>query len=335
MIGPLPLGDYSWLKLHYFDVDDEVAAWMVRRYNRELQHDPERARGWLASLHPSLSAHRRGLRWYESMAFRDPEAFLAGDLDAVAPSSYDLIHVLVEEVDPGWRLNVAVDPALLGRWTGTRAENGQHVETIFRGDAQVAAAGLPIDAFAQMWCVYDGGDEMVLRLCERPGKALAEWRVIPLGSQKIQILLPSGAVELTHDGKATPSYLGEWLGGGRLRARATGLRLVGRAGDGRQFHFGDNLRKRLATNGRTLTAEIGEGVVQKVVARYAALARKLADESASGGFADGLRREVFTAAERVQLAGDRVVIAPHASIHDTASSALDAWVDDALGLTAV
>src|SRR5688572_23519722 len=209
MIGPLPLGDYDWIKLHYFDVEDEVADFMVRRYNAML---PARATAWREALRPSQSFERRGLRWYESLAFRDPEAFAAGDLDAVSPSSYDLFHVFIEEIDPGWRVNVAVDPALVGRWTGTRSESGQYVEAIFRGDAQFAAAGLPHDAFAQMWSVYDSGGELTLRLLERPKKPLLEWTIAPLGSQKIQLLIPSGPVELTHDGKAQPSYLGEWLG---------------------------------------------------------------------------------------------------------------------------
>src|SRR5207248_4894958 len=123
----------------------------------------------------------------------------------------------------------------------------------------------PLDAFAQQWCVYDGGAELVLRFLERPGKPMTEWTVMPISSLKVQLVIPwpGNSFELVHDGKGDPSYVGEWLGGGDLRSRATGLRLVGRARDGRQWLATENLRKLLAAG----PSFSGEPLLRPLVAR--------------------------------------------------------------------
>jgi hypothetical protein len=317
--SPLPLGDFSWLKLYYFDVDDEVATWMVRQFNRTLGEKPDSAHRWLEQLSADNSRQRRGLRWYESFTFRDPEGFRELGPLACAPSSYDLFHLYLEETTLGWTPNVTLDPALVGRWTGVRNDDQRPVEIIFRVDASLDQAGLPLDAFAQQWCVYDGGAELVLRFMERPGKPMTEWTVIPLSSQKVQLILPGNSFELVHEGKGDPSYVGEWLGGGDLRSRATGLRLVGRARDGRKWLATENLRKLL---GAGLS---GESLLRPLVARYAACAREAA-ESAAEPLADELRKDVFAAADRVAWAGDRFVMAPHPSLYEEVQAQVTGWL---------
>jgi hypothetical protein len=319
----LPLTDLAWLKLYYFDVDDEVASWMVRQYNRALEREPERARGWLAELAAERSVARRGLRWYESFTFRNPEGFRENGPLACAPSSYDLFHLFLEESTLEWSPNVTLDPALLGRWTGTRDDGGHTVEIIFGVDASFAQAGLPLDPFAQQWCVYDGGGELKLRFLERPGKPLSEWSVMPLSSLKVQLVLPDHVFEIVHDGKGEPSYVGEWLGGGDLRARASGLRLVGRARDGRPWLATPTLASLLGSD--SLQAGSGEALLRPLVARYAACAREAA-EKAAVPLGDELRQEVLAAAERVAFAGDRFVLAPHPSLHDEVAEQAGAWL---------
>jgi hypothetical protein len=321
----LPLGDFAWLKLYYFDVEDDVAAWMVRQYNRSLERQPDAARRWLDELGADKSRHRRGLRWYESFTFRDPEGFREVGPMACAPSSYDLFHLFLEETALGWMPNVTLDPALVGHWTGVRNDDGRPVEISFNADAGLAQSGLPLDAFAQQWCVYDGGSELVLRFVERPGKPMVEWTVMPLSSLKVQLVLPGHSFELVHDGKGEPSYVGEWLGGGELRARATGLRLIGRARDGRRWLSTGNVRKLLgAAPGVT-----GEGLLRGLVARYAACAREAAEEAAARGdepLADLLRGDIFSAGDRVAWAGDRFVLAPHPALHDETSEQVAGWL---------
>jgi hypothetical protein len=315
------MGDFAWLKLYYFDVDDEVAGWMVRQFNRTLGEKPESARRWLEELNAEKSRHRRGLRWYESFTFRDPEGFRELGPLACAPSSYDLFHLYLEETSLGWTPNVTLDPALIGRWTGVRNDDQRPVEVVFRLDASFEQVGLPLDTFAQQWCVYDGGAELVLRFLERPGKPKTEWTVIPLSSLKVQLILPGNSFELVHDGKGDPTYVGEWLGGGDLRARATGLRLVGRARDGRPYLATGNLRKLLGA-GPGLS---GEALLRPLVARYAACAREAA-EHVEEPIADELRRDVLAAADRVAWAGDRFVLAPHALLYDEVQGQVVGWL---------
>jgi hypothetical protein len=319
----LPLGDYAWLKLYYFDVEDEVATWMVRQFNRTLVEKPESAQRWLEQLSAENSRHRRGLRWYESFTFRDPEGFREMGPLACGPSSYDLFHLYLEETTLGWTPNVTLDPALLGHWTGVRDDDQRPVEIVFRIDASFDQTGLPLDAFAQQWCVYDGGAELVLRFLERPGKPMTEWTVMPISSLKVQLVTPGpgNSFELVHDGKGDPSYVGEWLGGGDLRSRATGLRLVGRVRDGRHWLSTGNLRKLLGAG----PSFNGETLLRPLVARYAACAREAA-ESASEAVADELRKEVFAAADRVAWAGDRFVLAPHPSLHDEVQDQVAGWL---------
>jgi hypothetical protein len=319
--GPLPVGEFAWLKLYYFDVDDEVAGWMVRQFNRTLAEKPDSARRWLDELTADRSRDRRGLRWYESFTFRDPEGFREMGPLACGPSSYDIFHLYLEETSLGWTPNVTLDPALVGHWTGVRNDDQRPVEMVFRLDASFEQAGLPLDAFAQQWCVYDGGTELVLRFLERPGKPMTEWTVIPLSSQKVQLILPGNSFELVHDGKGDPTYVGEWLGGGDLRSRASGLRLIGRARDGRQWLATENVRKLLGA-GPGFT---GEPLLRPLVARYAACAREAA-EGAPEPLADELRKDVFAAADRVAWAGDRFVLAPHASLFDEVSAQVGGWI---------
>jgi len=319
--GPLPLGDFAWLKLYYFDVDDEVAAWMVRQFNKTLAEKPDSARRWLDELAADKSKHRRGLRWYESFTFRDPEGFRELGPLACAPSSYDLFHLYLEESPLAWTPNVTLDPALVGRWTGVRNDDQRPVEVIFRIDASLDQAGLPLDTFAQQWCVYDGGAELILRFLERPGRPMTEWTVMPLSSQKVQLVLPGNSFELTHDGKGEPSYVGEWLGGGELRARATGLRLLGRVRDERRWLATGNLRKLLGA-GPNFS---GETFLRPLVARYAACAREAA-EKANEADADALRAEVFAAADRVAWAGDRFVLLPYPSVYEEVQAQVEGWL---------
>ncbi len=326
VFGPLPLGDFAWLKLYYFDVEDDVAAWMVRQYNRSLGEKPENARRWLAELSADKSRNRRGLRWYESFTFRDPEGFREQGPSACGPSSYDLFHLYLEETQLGWIPNVTLDPALVGRWTGVRNDDSRPIEVAFRIDASLEQSGLPLDAFAQQWCVYDGGGELVLRFLERPGKPMTEWTVMPLSSLKVQLVLPGHSFELVHDGKGEPSYVGEWLGGGELRARATGLRLCGRARDGRRWLSTGSLRKLLEL-GPGGPAVAGESLLRPLVARYAAAAREAA-AAASGDepLAEGLRSDVIHAVDRVAWAGDRFVLAPHPALHDEVGAQVAGWI---------
>jgi hypothetical protein len=324
--GPLPLGDFDWLKLYYFDVEDDVAAWMVRQFNKTLAEKPESARRWLDELPADKSQKRRGLRWYESFTFRDPEGFREVGPAACSPSSYDLFHLYLEESPLAWTPNVTLDPALVGHWTGVRNDDNRPIEVTFRVDAGFEQSGLPLDAFAQQWCVYDGGAELVLRFLERPGKPMTEWTVMPLGSQKAQLVLPGHSFELVHDGKGEPSYVGEWLGGGELRARATGLRLIGRARDGRQWMSTGNVRKLL---GGAPGSPSGEALLRPLVARYAACAREAAEAATAKGdaaLADALRADVFAAADRVAWAGDRFALAPHASLHDEVMAQVGGWL---------
>jgi hypothetical protein len=322
--APLPLGDFAWLKLYYFDVEDDTASWMVRQFNRVLAEKPESAARWLEQLTADNSKHRRGLRWYESFTFRDPEGFRVQGPLACSPSSYDLFHLYLEETALGWLPNVTLDPALMGRWTGVRNDDQRSVEIIFRVDASFVQSGLPLDAFAQQWCVYDGGNEMVLRFMERPGKPLTEWTVMPLSSLKVQLVLPGNSFELVHDGKGEPSYVGEWLGGGDLRSRATGLRLVGRVRDERRWLATENLRRLL----NAPAGFLGEPLLRPLVARYAACAREAAENAADPELADALRKDVFAAGERVAWAGDRFVIAPHPSLHEEVQAQLIGWLEE-------
>jgi hypothetical protein len=324
--GPLPLGDFGWLKLYYFDADDEVAGWMVRQYNRIVEREPDHVARWLAELGRDRSEARRGLRWYESFTFRNPEGYRDGDLAACAPTSYDLFHLLIEEKQLGWNPNVTLDPALLGRWTGERSDDSRALVLEFRGDAGFAFEGVALSAFAQQWCVYDGGRDLVLRLLERPGKAVVEWRVMPISSAKISLTMPGCTVELTHAGKGEPSYVGEWLGGGDARARATGLRLKARAGDGRATLALPNLRKLAPA---ATTPQGLEELGRRLAAEYSARVRASAEAAEQGGdaeLAQSLRRETFLAQERVAYAGDRFVIAPHAALHDELAADAEAWM---------
>jgi len=150
---------------------------------------------------------------------------------------------------------------------------------------------------------------------------MTDWTVIPLSSRKVQLILPGNSFELVHDGKGDPSYVGEWLGGGDLRSRASGLRLVGRVRDGRQWLATENVRKLLGA-GPGFT---GEPLLRPLVARYAACAREAA-EGAPEPLADELRKDVFAAGDRVAWAGDRFVLAPHASLFDEVSAQVGGWI---------
>jgi hypothetical protein len=330
-LGRLPLGDFAWLKLYYFDVDEEVAAWMVRQYNRTLDKEPAAAARWLAELAPDRSVGRRGLRWFESFTFRNPEGYRDGNVLSCGPTSYDLFHLLLEEADLGWNPNVTLDPALVGRWTGERSDDGRAVTMEWRGDASFAVEGLPLSTFAQQWCVYDGGAALTLRLVERPGRPLVEWSLMPLSSSKVQFILPGCTLEMTHAGKGEPSYLGEWLGGGELRARATGLRLSARAGDGRQWLVLPSVARRLAALGRpALQAAQGGELGRMLGARYAQLVQARAGSVGDDPLSEALLREQFAAQERVAFAGDRLVIAPHPSLFDQIADESARWLDELL-----
>ena len=150
---------------------------------------------------------------------------------------------------------------------------------------------------------------------------MSEWTVMPLSSLKVQLVLPGHSFELVHDGKGDPTYVGEWLGGGELRSRATGLRLVGRARDGRAWLATGNVRKLLGA-GPGLT---GESLLRPLVARYAACALEAA-ENAADPLADELRKDVFAANDRVAWAGDRFVMAPHPSLYEEVMSQVAAWL---------
>lgn len=338
-LEPLPVDSTAWLRPFYFDLDEEAAGWLVRRYNRVLDKEPLRARGWLAQLARERSGDRRGVRWYESFTFRNPEGFADGDLAACAPSSFDLFHLFVEEEGVGWRPNVTLDPALVGRWTGTRSTDVVPVTMAFGGDASFEwQPRLGVSARARVWCVYDGGAALKLRLCEQPGEPAFECAVVPRSSTDLVLILEEGRIELTWDGAPRPAtYVGEWLSGGEVRARATGLRLCERAGDRRRFVASVNLRKLLEVQG-VAKAALDPMLLERdlgapLCARYAEVAREKAEHAAQLGndlAAAALRRDAAHAADRIALAGDRFVIAPHPALHDEVARSATAWLEAAL-----